>query len=131
MCKQKTVLAALQHTGALPEWFVLHAEAQSDDYIELATRAKTTMEKVDALDKRMLAVEDKLDSVVATVSSMQTTLTELTDLIKDGKMKEKAWAWDGLTKFFSARTVKVGILLLLGFAAGAGKDSVLTAFGLL
>ena len=131
MCKQKTVLAALQHTGTLPEWFVLHAEAQSDDYIELATRAKTTMEKVDALDKRMLAVEEKLDGVVATVSSMQTTLTELTNLIKDDKMKEKAWAWDGLIKFFSARTVKVGILLALGFAAGAGKDSVLAAFGLL
>lgn len=131
MCKQKTVLSALQHTDSLPEWFVLHAEAQSDDYIELAARAKTTMEKVDALDKRMLAVEEKLDGVVATVSSMQTTLTELTNLIKDDKMKEKAWAWDGLTKFFSARAVKVGILLALGFAAGAGKDVVLAAFGLL
>lgn len=131
MCKQKTVLGALQHTDSLPEWFVLHAEAQSDDYVDLAQRAKTTMEKVDALDKRMIAVEDKLDSVVATVSSMQTTLTELTNLIKDGKMKEKAWAWDGLTTFFSARTVKVGILLALGFAAGAGKDAVLAAFGLL
>lgn len=131
MCKQKTVLEVIKQTKDLPEWFVMHAEAQAEDYEAAIKRDKETMERVAALDKRMIVVESKLDSVVSTQVSMQAQLTEIYQLIKNNNMKEKAWAFDGVAKFFSSRAFKVACLLALGFLVGAGKDVVMAAFGLL
>lgn len=138
MCKQKTVLEVIKQTKDLPEWFIMHAEAQAEDFSAAMERDKETMERVASLDNRMTAMESKLDMVAsnqttmqAQQGAMQAQLTEVIQLIKDGNMKEKAWVFDNLTSFFKSKFFKVALLLALGFLVGAGKDVVMAAFGLL
>lgn len=138
MCKQKTVLDIIKQTKDLPEWFVMHAEAQAEDFSAAMERDKKTMEQVASLDKRMTAMESKLDVVAsnqttmqAQQGAMQAQLTEVIQLIRDNNMKEKVWVFDGLASFFKGKFFKIAILLALGFLVGAGKDVVMAAFGLL
>lgn len=145
MCKQKTVLNIIKQTKDLPEWFVMHAEAQAEDFSAAVERDKKTMEQVESLDKRMTSMESKLDVVAsnqttmqaqqgamqAQQGAMQAQLTEVIQLIRDNNMKEKVWVFDGFASFFKGKFFKVAILLALGFLVGAGKDVVMAAFGLL
>lgn len=116
----------------------MHAEAQAEDFSAAMERDKKTMEQVASLDKRMTAMESKLDVVAsnqttmqAQQGAMQAQLTEVIQLIRDNNMKEKVWVFDGLASFFKGKFFKIAILLALGFLVGAGKDVVMAAFGLL
>ena len=115
----------------MPEWFIMHAEAQAEDFDAATQRDKQTMERVASLDNRMTAMESKLDVVASNQTTMQAQQGEVIQLIRDGNMKEKVWVFDGFASFFKSKFFKVAILLALGFLVGAGKDVVMAAFGLL